>query len=192
MEQAENKEIQKKPVSRKVFSIILLCVASLVVVGMILCYFIPKNYAPAFNQPESVKVYTKTDSAGRVYHNDSEVYNKVMELCTDSFKVTIMDALLKGKLSDGGDYDTHSSGTKSNPKSLGDYKIELCYDSEQTITDKAYEGEFKTYLSILIVVKNTTELSVVDVYYMFNTSTSRVSFETYAHQSALYDYLANL
>lgn len=189
MEQAENKEIQKKPVSRKVFSIILLCVASLVVVGMILCYFIPKNYAPAFNQPESVKVYTKTDSAGRVYHNDSEVYNKVIALNNDSFKVTIMDALLKGRLSDGGEYVTK---TQSNPKSLGDYAIELCYDSEQTITDKAYEGEFKTYLSIMIVVKNTSELAVVNVYYMSNSSMSRVNYETYAHQSALYDYLANL
>ena len=187
MEQ-ENQEIQKKPASRKVFSIVLLCVASLVVVGMILCYFIPKNYAPQIATPDYVKVYS-SNSDGKKYDKGTAVYEKVMTLYNESFKVTIMDALLKGRLSDGGEYVTK---TQSNPKSLGDYAIELCYDSEQTITDRAYDGESKVYLSVVVVVKNTTELAVVNAYYMSNSSMSRVNYETYAHQSALYDYLNNL
>lgn len=185
MEEVLEKE-SKKMLGKRFWSILMLVVASLLVVGMVLCYFIPKSFAPAINTPAYVKVYSP-NSDGVVYNKDSNEYNKIMALYKGSFKVTIMDAMLNGKLSASGDY---VEKYQSNPKSLESYAIELCYDDEQTIKD--YNGSYSTYLSIVITVTNTTDLSEVKVYYMNTTSSSRVNYTTSAHQSALYDYLSNL
>jgi|GEM_PF-7096241 len=186
MEQtAEN---QKKPVGRKIGSIILLCVASLLVLAMVLCYVIPKNFAPKISTPDYIKVHTSSLD-GTVYNKGSEQYNKIWSYYNDSLKVTIMDALLTGNIAESGEYvEKHS-----NPKTSSSNYIELCFsDGEQTISDGAYQGSYKTYISMVVSVENTKELTKADVYFMTSTSTSWVRYQTYAHQASLYDYMQSL
>ena len=142
----ENQE-KKAKISKKIWSIVMLCVASLLVVAMIVVCFVPKSFAPLYNKPSYVKVYTSNND-GVVYNKNTDEYEKIMTLFKDSFKVTIMDALLDGYLAENGEY---VEKYQYDPKSSGSYAIELCYDEEQKI-NSSYKGTYKTYLSVVVVV----------------------------------------
>ena len=179
-------ENQKKPMGRKIGSIVLLCVAAVLVVAMVLSYFIPKNFAPAVAEPDYVEVYTST-SQGKTYNKGSEVYNKIMALHNDSFKVTIMDALLTGNIAESGEYvEKHS-----NPRSSNTNYIKFGYNETKTI-GSAYHGSYPSYDAIIVVVAETNQLTSTNVYFMSTPTASWVNYQTYAHQSALYNYILSL
>lgn len=181
-------ENEKRPIGKKIWSIALICVASILVVMMVLCYVIPKSFAPKIESPDFVKVYTET-SQGKTYNKGSEVYDKIVALYSDSFKVTIMDALLTGNFASSGEYvEKHA-----NPRSLNTNYIEFGYNGEEkTIADSGYQGSYQTYISVIVGVQNTKELTQTTVYYMTTSSASWVDYQTNAHQSALYEYILSI
>lgn len=191
------KNENKKNLGGKIASIAMLCVAGLLVVAMVLCYFLPKSFAPEIATPSYVKVYVKDKYDGLTYYSGSQEYNKIMELYNDSYKVTVMDALLTGNLSKSGEL---VSKTQSTPKSLEDVAVEFYFAEPQTIKVNGKDAQVSTnkYLTATLVVSNTSELTETKLYYLYyNTSSgssktySYHNYTSYAHQSELYNYLAN-
>ena len=183
---------------KRVTSILLLVLASILVVLMVLINIVPKNFAPKLEKPNSIKVYTDNlGSDGREFDSGTEEYKKIMSLCDDGFKVTIMSALVQGKLFES---ETLTQSTVSNPQTKGNVTIQFVYDEPQTIVVNGKQAETSLsnqYYVATIVVTDSTDLETATVYYNYYTSnssstTSRYNLTTYAHFSALYNYLQNM
>ena len=200
MEEVLENEKVKKPIGKKITSIVMLCVAGILVLSLLLCYFVPKSYAPELNRPDFVKVYTSSGTYMGDYNKNSEVYNKILSLYDESYQVSIMDSLLTGNLGYKGELVSPASSI-SNQKTKGEIAIEFCYNEVQTIKVNGQDADVATnkYIVATVVLNNSTELAQSKIYYLYYNSSDNSSktysyhyFDTLAHQSALYNYIKGL
>lgn len=177
--------------------IFVACIA----ISLVVCSFIPKNFNINVENPSYIRVYSKENSEfnGTTYSQGTDVYNDIMNLYNDSFKTTVWGALFQGKIAKGVDKsDTYKSDISASTLKNGVY-IEFVYDTEQKLmfNGKEYTPEInssaKTYYSIAIEVKDSSNLTEVNAYVEYKQNdSSYFRYVTYAAQADLYNYINNL
>ena len=218
----ENEENVEKPKKagkgRIITSIVLLVLCAILVVGTVACSFIKKDFNPGVNDPDYIIIQTNNSSSsvnGTSYFKNSTnesnkaVYDEIMSLYKESFKTSFYTALFQGKAGAGvteqDDYKSFSSISKPY--------IEFRYNTTQTLyvngkpysvyaEDRQAEGgqsaivSNSDYISIIVEVVDSSSLTQMNIYFRYrDTGTNNYSYiylSTYAKQSALYDYIANM
>ena len=184
---------------RKITSIALLVLASIIMIGVVLMSTVKKDFNYGFNAPQLVTLHTESTSNinnGATLTKGTDVYNKFMTLYNDSFKTTLFGAMFQGKLGAG---VTAKEGYKSLSSLSGTY-VEFFYTEAQSIkiAGKQYDATIVSntnYISIIIEVKNTTSFDEISAYFKYrDTGTNNYSyirFVSYASQANLYDFVEN-
>ena len=211
MENQENLEMQeevKSGIANKIVSIVLLALCVALVVTVVLCSFLPKNFNPGLNEPDYIVVHTQDTSSPAnksQYAKNSEEYKELLRLYNESFETTVFGALFQGRALEG---VTEEEGHKSLSSLSGPY-LEFNYTTSQKVYVNgellvdylAKQGKSPMvsntdYISAVVEVYNTTSLSQIRVYFKYrDTGTNDYSYirlATYAKQSALYDYIEDL
>ena len=202
----------KRSIGKLIFSISLIAICSILVIGITLCSFLTKNFNPGLNDPDYIVIKTSNTSSSSnntMYSKNTDEYKKLMELYNNSFETTLFTAMFQGISVES---VSEQEGYKSLSSLSGTY-IEFNYTSSQTMyvngqsfDDFAKERQDKTgtrpivsntdYISVFIEVKNTTSLTEVLLYFRYrDTGTNNYSYirlKTYAVQNELYDYVESL
>ena len=184
---------------RKITSIALLVLASVIMIGVVLMSTVKKDFNYGFNAPQLITLHTSSTSNinnGATLTKDTETYNKFMALYNDSFKTTLLGAMFQGRLGAG---VTAKEGYKSLSSLTGTY-AELFFNESQQLklNGKKYDAKIVTntdYISVVVEIKNTSSLGETVAYIKYrDTGTNNYSyirFVSYASQANLYDFVEN-
>ena len=195
----DNSAKAKSGVWRKITSIALLVLAVAIMVSVVLCSTIKKDFNYGFNSPTLITLHTSNSNNmndGQTLTCGTDSYNKFMTLYNDSFKTTLFGVLFQGKAGAG---ISAKEGYKSL-SSLSNTYVEFFYNESQTlkVNGKEYDARIVSntdYISIIIEVNNTESLSEVNAYFKYrDTGTNNYSYVrlvTFAAQSSLYDFIEN-
>ncbi|MBO7508283.1 MAG: hypothetical protein J6T39_01395 [Clostridia bacterium] len=189
----------KSQIWRKITSIALLVLASVIMIGMVLMSTVKKDYNFGFNAPELITLHTESSNNmndGATLTRGTDAYNKFMTLYNDSFKTTLFGAMFGGKLGSG---VVEKEGYKSL-SSLTGTCVEFFYTQSQKliVNGKTYDAKIVSntdYISIVIEINNTTILSEVNAYFKYrDTGTNNYSYVrlvSFAAQTELHDFVEN-
>ena len=195
---------EKSSISKKIFSIALIVVCAIIVVGVTLGSFLPKSFNPGLNDPTYIVLHSSTNSSaeGLAFEKAKDKqYEEILSLYKQSFETTFFGALFQGKAFDG---VVEQEGYKSLNSLSGTY-LEFNYSESQVIriNGKTLEEAGITpmvsdtnYRSVIIEVVNSESLAQINVYFKYNASGtsnySYIRFLTFAKQTSLYEYIENI
>lgn len=201
----ENKDLVEKPnaeqnkpkTARRIVSIILLAVIALLSFTIILFAFVPKNFDVGLNAPALVEIHTGKSGPAEVYQSTTDEYKKIMELYNESFKTTLLDSMLQGKLFSG---PTAKEGYMPESLITGTYLV-FTYSEPQKIkiNGKDYKANIISdteYIKVYVEVGNSSNLAEMNAYFAYKaTGTNNYSYVrvcSFAKQAKLYEYVNNL
>lgn len=204
MENQTQTQVAKNKPSKlnRIISIVLLAVIAFFAISTLILAVTPKNFNIGLSEPTSIKIKTSNQSISnsKWYKGESNgVYEKVMELCNNSFNTTLLNALFKGVMFKNVSVEEGYSYFSSIKN---DY-IEFQFNDVQTIKVGNTEytpsttSIYKTYVSVIIEVSDKNSLEPVSAYIRHggentNYSYSRIKFNSYANQHELHNYINSL
>ncbi len=182
---------------KKAYLIVSLVMVGILLISTMVLAFIPKNFQlETTENPDYIDVYYKGVNIGSYRDGDSE-YENILDLYNDSFKTGYLTAMFDGLsgvkpiTKDGyNSFDLYDSAKiyilfnyNSNPQSY-DKTEENIYDNE--------------YTNLILEVSDEKGFNMITTIHMDefrpDSSSNSAYYETvtYANQSNLYDYLAEL
>ncbi|MBQ0017142.1 MAG: hypothetical protein KBT30_00750, partial [Clostridiales bacterium] len=82
---------------KKVVSILVIVIVALFAGMVIVSAFIPKNFDINLDAPDKITIWRNSEKYPITKANDTEEYNKIMELYKDGFKTKFLNAFFQGK-----------------------------------------------------------------------------------------------
>lgn len=186
----------------KILSIVLVALMSIIAIVTITFAVVKKDYNINLTEPAAIKFHTSNQAYDQSKHTKGDaIYNNIIKLYNQSFQITMLDALFKGKL---GQNVTIEEGYQYFSSLTGTF-IEFIYNAEDVQTIKLNGSKYTPtnsgintqFVSVMIQVNADNEFGEINAYVRnggtnTNYAYSRIRFKTYANQSALYEYINNL
>ena len=190
-------------VGKKIFSIALIVLCAVIVIGVTLGSYVTKSFNPGLNDPTYIVIHSSSNSSvnNSTYGQNSEEYKKLLSLYKDSFETTVFGALFQGNAFEG---VTEKEGHVNLSSLTGTY-LEFNYSDSQVIkiNGKTLKEAGITpmvsntnYRSAVIEVINSESFTQINVYFKYSDSGinnySYIRFLTFAKQASLYEYIQSL
>lgn len=182
---------------KKILSIIAISLLGVIALAVVALAFIPKQFDVKISAPDSIIIYKTGTSMGETYLAGTDEYNQIYADYLKGFNSTLLGSLFQGKLfANVSIAEGYKNLDQTSLTTGGDTYLCFHYGTTQTLTfnGNEYDGNYDNdYYNVVFKVSNSSILSQVTAYISYgNTSYSYYRFNTYATQSALYDYLNSI
>jgi len=152
------------------------------------------------NRPSRIIVYHNSETNNQVFEPNTEEYNKIYSLFTDSCKQPILQALVSGEIN-------KDVKVVENEISTIDFKgvtINFVYDSPQAVKGKNklynYNNSTYWYQSLIFKVTDSNQLcyntiAIIppnDASYYVSHNTYNLHYQVYSNYNKTYNYVLTL